>query len=362
LILLRLPGFLKLGTNFIFKEKRICPPLGKVTQKRKMAYFKYHALLSLLALTLALSSCNQKLKPQVTAKDFKVIGYLSSRNFDLIDQVRLSALTHLDLAFANPGQDGNLVFPREQDLPKIVYKAHQAGLKVYLSIAGGGINKELARYWLAVLQPENRPAFVQKLVNFTVKYELDGIDVDIEWNLLPEIGDLYTPFVLALKDALHAREKGISAALNVSGLHESISQESLEAYDFINVMVYDKTGTWRPDNPGPHAPYSYAEEALKYWTEERKIPAEKLTLGVPFYGYDFVGIKSINYQKIVEMDPANAYRDEVGAIFYNGIPTMVKKTELAKKSFGGIMIWEVSQDALDDLSLLRAIDQTLRGR
>lgn len=29
---------------------------------------------------------------------------------------------------------------------------------------------------------------------------------------------------------------------------------------------------------------------------------------------------------------------------------------------GGIMIGEITQDALDDLSLLSAIDQTLRGR
>ncbi len=66
----------------------------------------------------------------------------------------------------------------------------------------------------------------------------------------------------------------------------------------------------------------------------------------------------------MELDPANAYayRDEVGAIFYNGIPTMVKKTELAIKSFGGIMIWEITQDSGDDLSLLRAIERTLRSR
>jgi GH18 family chitinase len=325
-----------------------------------MAATKYQTLLYLLALSLALSACGRKLAPPVKAKDFKVIGYLSAGNFDRIDQVPLSALTHLDLAFANPDQDGHLVFPREQDLPGIVDKAHRAGVKVYLSIAGGGIDPELAGYWLAVLQPENRPAFVRQLVDFTLKYELDGIDVDIEWNLIPTIGDLYTPFVLALKEALHARGKGISSALNVSGLHEAISRESLEAYDFINVMVYDKTGPWRPDNPGPHAPYSYAEEALKYWTEERKIPAEKLTLGVPFYGYDFEVVRSIHYRKLVEMDPANAYRDEVGATFYNGLPTMIKKTQLARKSFGGIMIWEITQDASGELSLLRAIDRTLK--
>jgi GH18 family chitinase len=194
---------------------------------------------------------------------------------------------------------------------------------------------------------------------FIEKYALDGIDVDIEFNLLPTIGDLYTPFVLELRDALLAKGKGISSALNVSGLHASVSQEALEAYDFINVMVYDKTGPWRPDTPGPHAPYAYAQEALDYWTKERKIPAHKLTLGVPFYGHDFEQVTSIAYKDLVERDTENAYRDKVGAIFYNGIPTVVKKTQLAKNAFGGIMIWELHQDAQNELSLLRAITQAL---
>ena len=54
------------------------------------------------------------------------------------------------------------------------------------------------------------------------------------------------------------------------------------AYDFINVMVYDKTGIWRPDNIGPHSPYSYAMDAVKYWNEVRKIPMDKIILGLPF--------------------------------------------------------------------------------
>ncbi len=195
-----------------------------------MAFSNYHALLFLLALSLALSACNRKLQSPVEAKDFKVVGYLHSNNIGRIDRVPLKALTHLDLAFANPDRDGNLVFPGEPDLALVVDKAHRAGVQVYLSIAGGGIDEDLAGYWLAVLQPENRPAFVRKLVDFAVQYDLDGIDVDIEWNLLPAIGDLYTPFVLELKEALRVREKDISAALNVSGLHEAVSQEALEAY------------------------------------------------------------------------------------------------------------------------------------
>ncbi|MCB0689061.1 MAG: hypothetical protein KDC53_21130 [Saprospiraceae bacterium] len=329
-----------------------------------MKFSKNYLWLIMASMLVSLSCNKSMIRAQQTGdrQGFKVVGYLHTGNFKLIDQIELERLTHLDIAFANPDQNGHLIFRAEDKLAEIVQKGHQAGVEVFLSIAGGGIDSTLAAYWLQALQPQSRPKFIKEIIDFTEQYNLDGIDVDIEWNLIPTITDLYTPFVVELKDALHANGKMISSALNVAGLHPSITQEALMAYDFINVMVYDKTGIWRPDVIGPHAPYEYAEEALQYWTTERKVPKEKLTLGVPFYGHDFEAVRYISYQKIIEKDPANAYRDEVGKIFYNGIPSIVQKTKLALESFGGIMIWEIGNDSFDDLSLLRAIDQTIHAQ
>ncbi len=58
---------------------------------------------------------------------------------------------------------------------------------------------------------------------------------------------------------------------------------------------------------------------------------------------------------------ALAYQDSVGMRFYNGIPTIVRKTELAKQKLGGVMIWEIASDSGGDLSLLRALDQTIKA-
>ena len=77
------------------------------------------------------------------------------------------------------------------------------------------------------------PNFVKKLLDYVDENNLDGIDVDIEGNLLPYIGNGYTPFVLELRDALHAKGKGITCALGAVRFHEAVTQESLEAYDFI---------------------------------------------------------------------------------------------------------------------------------
>lgn len=323
--------------------------------------FIFHSAFIMMALCLSCKVQRVSYGPDIYIDDpgFKVVGYLSAGNFDKIDSIELEILTHLCLAFANPDAQGNLIFSRNTDIRPVVKKAHDTGVKVLVSLAGGGTPDP--DDWKRVLSAPNRPSFIANIIKYVKENNLDGVDVDIEWNLLPSIDTLYTPFVVELRQALHADGKAITCALNVSGLHRAVTQESLEAYDFINIMVYDKTGPWTPDKPGQHAPFSYAEEAYTYWVEERGISPARLVLGMPFYGHHFDPPGSKSYAKIIEDDVANAYKDQVGQLYYNGIPEIVRKTELAKEKFNGVMFWELSQDVHNELSLLRAVDQTLKA-
>jgi hypothetical protein len=321
---------------------------------------------SLILLLTLLFSCEQKPEgygPDIYVEDtgFKVVGYLAAGGFEDIDDLELDKLTYLNLAFGNPDKDGNLVFSRNADIRPVVQKGHDAGCKVFVSLAGGG--RPDTTIWKSVLSPDMRSTFIQGILNYVAQNDLDGVDVDIEWNLLPQIGDLYTPFVVELRDALHAKGKGITTALGATRLHEAVTQESLEAYDFINVMVYDKTGIWRPNIVGPHSPFSYAEDAIAFWAGERSIPAEKIILGVPFYGFDFTPpARYIDFREIIRDNVEFAYVDSTGMRYYNGIPMIVRKTQMAKEKLGGVMIWEISCDTLNsDLSLLRALDQTIKA-
>jgi len=314
---------------------------------------------------LLCTSCTKKDKtwgPDIYKPDttFKVVGYLAGGSFDQLDELEIEKLTYLNLAFANPDQEGKLVFDGGYDVKPVIKKGHDAGLKVFISLAGGG--KPDTIIWKNLLLPENRTRFIGNILDYVEENNFDGVDVDIEGNLLPYTGANYNPFVVELKEALHSKGKGITSALGATRVHHNVHPEALQAYDFINVMVYDKTGIWRPDDIGPHSPWSYAEEAIRYWTVDLKIPAERITLGVPFYGFDFTPpARYIDYREIIETDTSLAYRDSVGMKYYNGIPMIVRKTELAKNTLGGVMIWEISSDARGDLSLLRAMDQTLKA-
>ena len=71
---------------------------------------------------------------------------------------------------------------------------------------------------------------------------------------------------------------------------------------------------------------------------------------------------TFNYRGIVNQDPANAFLDNTGQKWWNGIPTIQAKTELAINEVSGIMIWEIGQDAFGaniQYSLLRTIDEVV---
>ena len=116
---------------------------------------KHIALLSILAV---LSCTGEQRKKDQDAylpdQRFKVVGYLMGSNFDKIDLLELDLLTHLNLAFANPDRQGNLVFGGGIDLRPVVSKGHDHGLKVFVSLAGGG--RPDTTIWKSVLEPDNR--------------------------------------------------------------------------------------------------------------------------------------------------------------------------------------------------------------
>jgi len=107
-----------------------------------------------------------------------------------------------------------------------------------------------------------------------------------------------------------------------------------------------------------------AQDDFNYYNQTRKIAAEKLFIGLPFYGYGFgAGApQSMNYKDIIATYSGSENTDAVtvaggGTIYYNGIGTIKQKVSFAIKSkAGGIMIWQLKGDSKDSKSLLKAIN------
>lgn len=300
------------------------------------------------------------LSTQALAQNFKVVGYLPSYRFSFQDQIRYDRLTHLNLSFLNPDMQGNLSI-EGQNIDPVVAKARAANpdIQVLISVAGGYLTNEWANAWDFFMQPAQRSAFIHSLIQYVEVHDLDGIDVDLEWQY---VTSLYSPFVIELADSLQTKGLLMTAAWPGTTRYAQISNDALARFDWINLMVYDLTGPWAPNQPGHHSPYSFALQSLSYWKGQQGVAGDRLTLGLPFYGRDWDSPntgQAFTYAAMVAEDTSYAWIDQVGQRWYNGIPTIQAKTALAQAETGGVIIWELGQDvfgANEHLSLLAAID------
>jgi len=323
-------------------------------------------LTSMLICLLLTGGCSKNDTKANTGTDpgkgsFRVVGYIP-RGADLSGasgMPDLGKITHLNIAFMNPDSTG--VFPVDESVNTLTGLAHAKGVAVLLSIGGGSP----PGYLKNLLSGSHQAALIQALVTLAVQYNCDGIDVDLEGDF---IDSNYEGFVKNLAVALRAKKKLMTAAI-ATAYANSYTDAALAQFDFVNVMSYDKTGPWAPANPGPHAPYSMAVDDLAYWGGTRGIPKAKMTLGLPFYGYGF-GVnapESMSYQDIINKYPASWDADQLtvpggGIIYYNGFTTIQNKTDLALKNAGGVMIWQLLQDAAGERSLLKAINNSIGAR
>lgn len=313
-----------------------------------------------------------------------VIGYVPAFRAmtNIIDTTDLGLVTHINISFLNPDANGTLIkndslvcMPdinnantNARDIRYLVNKAHEAGVKVLMSVAGGVI-PSCAGDWSVLLQPDHRQALVNELIKFVDDFNLDGLDVDIEGEVLTKIdkANNYTPFIQALSEQLKSSNKLLTCA-TASYEGGMIPVSAIPYFDFVNIMSYDLIGPgW--GTPGvEHSSYAQAVADVNLW-KARGLPQEKLVLGVPFYGYGFgTYLPNYTYKEILDkLGVENNDKDLVGNacagcsyVTYNGINTIKNKTRFALQNGAGVMIWELSQDASGDYSLLKAINSEIQ--
>jgi chitinase len=318
-----------------------------------------------------------------------VIGYIAA--FKGLDremaQPGLGKYTHLDLAFVNPTPAAEVLGPAglacapavegsssmmvsDAQLRTLVATEHRWGGKVSASL-GGAVIPPCGGDWALLLQPRSRPKLVANLIDLVDRYDLDGLDIDLEGELMTGIDKAgnYTPFIRELASALHARSKLLSAATGSypGGL---VPDAALPYFDLIGIMSYDQVGpTWGTAG-GEHSTYAQAQADLALWIG-KGVPPSKLALGMPFYGRGFGGYREgWSLQEIAaQFGEDQLQRDVAGQrcggcsyITYNGLPTLERKAKLAGAWGAGVMIWEVGQDIEDGRAIRRVVRAYRKGR
>jgi chitinase len=309
-------------------------------------------------------------------------------------KVHYENLTHIMHAFTKPDAEGNLIVGPEYVYPELVAMAHARGVKVIMSIGGSGNCDGFAP---TAADPAKRERFIGQIVGFCKTNGYDGADIDWEFVSNPEE---QRNFVLLVKE-LSARLKAQSPPLLLTTAVPSgddggkwINYEEIASdFDYISFMTYDYHGDWS-DHAGHNAPlYSCEGDTCGSMNDTylyavlRKVPNEKLVLGIPFYGRSFntgwlyqrsTKSEGTGYAEIVELEKAGwrynwdfcsqapYLRSPDGGtiITFDDMRSVYRKCRyVLDKGAAGFIIWEISEDSVDGApQLLNVIGTAFRSR
>ncbi len=172
---------------------------------------------------------------------------------------------------------GNIISFASQDY---VDKAHAMGLEVWALVENITYSKSISTYKI-LSNMESRERLVDVLIEEVLKYDIDGINVDIE-SLSYDAGDAYLQFLREL--SIECRKNGI--VLSVDNYVPSAStyhyhrKEQGQIADYVIIMGYDEHYAGSSES-GSVASLGWVEEGIV--NTLKLVPADKVINAMPFY-------------------------------------------------------------------------------
>jgi chitinase len=365
--------------------------------------------LLMLPLVLPAQSSNQHLlvgyfpqwgiydQPQYLVKDL-----VSTGSAPLLNQINYAQgfVTNHHCSIADPNADLNLAFTSTQSVNGIadnptqpfrgnlhqlqLLKQRYPHLRIIISLEGRAAD------FAADAQPEIREAFVASCVDLFVKGNLapgiaapglfDGIDVDWEYPHAPD-ADNYKALLLELRRQMDAVRPHLLLTVAVGPSPHMYPGTDMAAIshivDQVGLMTYDFNGPWN-QTTGLIAPLvtsnndeggTVAHSISAYLAAG--VPAAKLLMGLPFYGYGWHLVPEVDnglsqegeaiggdhpYRDIEAIVPkSTVYRDPQsqapwlfdGDSFWtyeDPLSIRHKAAYAVAQHLGGLMIWELGED------------------
>jgi GH18 family chitinase len=282
------------------------------------------------------------------ATDFRVVGYLPNYRAADFDLAAARGLTDLIVFSAEPASDGGLSLDRLKKLPWTRLREFKTRQRVRLLLCVGGW--ERSKHFAAVSASDQaREKFAKSAVKVCLDERLDGIDFDWEHPKSDKEEAAYAALLEACRDAF--RPHGLVLSVTMAPW-QKLPGTAWRAVDAVQIMSYD--------HKGRHSTFDAAKADVKALLDQGA-PKEKIVLGLPFYGRGVTdSSKTLTYRQLVGKFKLPPETDEVDSIYFNGPATIRRKTQFALESgLGGVMVWELGQDAEGKQSLLGVIREAV---
>lgn len=204
-----------------------------------------------------------------------------------------------------------------------------------------------------VNDPIRREAHAETLAQLVVERGFDGIDIDYE--SVPTTANAnFTAFIQILAEKLHATRRVLSVTVhaktsektnwNGPGAHDWRAIGA--AADSVKIMGYDKH--YDGSAAGPIAPLDWLGQVAAY--AESTIPTGKAIMGLPWYGYDWLGtagtsVTHASATAIAQRVGAAVTRDVNGeatftyegrTVFFQDLTSYQTKIDFITKNYPGI--------------------------
>lgn len=325
----------------------------------------------------------------------EVIGFLPYwvvPKIDAIDIRAISAISYFGLETDGKGEilkyDASgrpmaawVYLQEDKKLESFISKLRNNKIKVYLTLKNFNQDNIVS----LTTSEKGREKFISSALYLMASKSFDGLNIDFEYIGTPEkkVRDGFSVLIIDLYKAM--KKQYPSSILTVDTFIDAASATRLhdvpvlaQNSDGLVIMGYD-FHTPKSSNPGPVAPMEGVGLSIKGLMASYldKAPAEKLILGVPYYGYDWpvkqtgsnfevVGVtqqvNTVAYGELAEATrntrilwdenaqvPWYLYQDpktsQTRVVYFENVRSLGVKYDFVKKNkLQGVAIWALGFD------------------
>lgn len=206
---------------------------------------------------------------------------------------KITQVNHAGVSVSNKA-DGTLVVPHGFLEPRLLTRAHAAGVRVLLLVGG-----DPTVFSTIAASSTLRETLAANLSSFITEKGYDGVDIDWEYPNAPD-RDHLVKLMGDIRHLLPSPRYVISLDVPPWGGPGWGFPQLQRTVDAFNIMTYDYAGPWTddgqinspifpdPKNPDPQGSVKQALDALL-----KHLPASQISIGSPFYGYWYKNVKKL---------------------------------------------------------------------